>query len=62
VNLDPPASLLAHHLAEDFSYADSGLFTATVPFPPSPSDDEAHRAGDWGCPEPNIGGSPRPAP
>ena len=37
VDLDPPASLLAHHLAEDFGYADSGavagVFTTTVPFP-----------------------------
>ena len=37
MDLDPPASLLAHHLAEDFGYADPGAvtggFTTTVPLP-----------------------------
>lgn len=37
VDLDEPVSLLAHHLAEGFGYADcsaaTGLFTTTAPFP-----------------------------
>ncbi|MGH3438840.1 MAG: hypothetical protein ACRDR6_25900 [Pseudonocardiaceae bacterium] len=37
MDLDRPVSLLAHHLAEDFGYADcsaaTGVFTTTVPFP-----------------------------
>lgn len=37
IDLDRPVSLLAHHLAEDFGYADSGtttgIFTTTTPFP-----------------------------
>lgn len=37
VDLDPPVSLLAHHLAGDFGYADctaaTGVFTTTTPFP-----------------------------
>ncbi|MGH3912413.1 MAG: Uma2 family endonuclease [Pseudonocardiaceae bacterium] len=37
VDLDQPVSLLAHHLAEDFGYADcttaTSVFTTTTPFP-----------------------------
>lgn len=37
VDLEAPVLLLAHHLAEDFGYADcgaaTGLFTTTAPFP-----------------------------
>jgi hypothetical protein len=37
VDLNPPVSLLAHHLAGDFGYAHctaaTGVFTTTTPFP-----------------------------